>query len=140
MSGFSIDISGNINQKLTEMENNVKRVIQQELDAFGIETVADAQRNITLNKAVDTGNLRMKVGMERQDLAVKFVVPVNYAAFVEFGTGQFAAAHVSMLPPEIQAYAMTFFVSGRGRMPARPFLFPAIEKNLIELKRHLATI
>jgi hypothetical protein len=53
----------------------------------------------------------------------------RYAAYVEFGTGAevdkgFAQQYGT--PPEgLPTYAMEFFVNGKGRLPARPFLFPA---------------
>ena len=53
---------------------------------------------------------------------------VDYAAYVEFGTGQFAKSYLGSMPNEIKSYAMTFFVNGQGRMPAQPFLIPAYIK------------
>lgn len=45
-----------------------------------------------------------------------------HSPYVEFGTG----SRVSV-PPGLDEYAMRFYVNGQGRMPARPFLFPAAE-------------
>jgi hypothetical protein len=42
------------------------------------------------------------------------------AAYHEFGTGAFVD-----IPPGLEAYAMTFFVNGKGRIPANAFLFPS---------------
>ena len=44
----------------------------------------------------------------------------RYAAYVEFGTGTKV-----QIPQGLEDYAMTFYVNGKGRLPARPFLFPA---------------
>lgn len=53
---------------------------------------------------------------------------VDYAAYVEFGTGLFASQYLSGMPKEIKTYAFTFYVNGKGRMPAQPFLIPAYLK------------
>ena len=53
---------------------------------------------------------------------------VDYAPYVEFGTGQFAKSYLSSMPNEIKSYAMTFYVNGQGRVPAQPFLIPAFLK------------
>lgn len=53
---------------------------------------------------------------------------VDYAAYVEFGTGQFAKSYLAGMTKEIKSYAMTFYVNGQGRMPAQPFLIPAYLK------------
>lgn len=61
----------------------------------------------------------------------------DYAAYLEFGTGVFAASYVSGLSPDLQAYAMSFFVSGKGRLPARPHVVPAFQKAVKNLIDHL---
>lgn len=49
----------------------------------------------------------------------------NIAAYLEFGTGNFAAAYVPGIPKDWQELAQTFYVNGLGRMPASPYLYPA---------------
>lgn len=44
----------------------------------------------------------------------------KYAAYVEFGTGSKVD-----IPEGLKKYAMDFYVSGKGRLPAKPYLFPA---------------
>ena len=44
----------------------------------------------------------------------------KYAPYQEFGTG----ANVD-IPKGLEEYAMEFYVNGKGRLPANPFLFPA---------------
>jgi HK97 gp10 family phage protein len=53
---------------------------------------------------------------------------VDYAPYVEFGTGPFAKSYLASMPKEIKSYAMTFFVNGQGRTEAQPFLIPAYLK------------
>lgn len=61
----------------------------------------------------------------------------SYAAYLEFGTGQFAASYVSTLPTDLQEYAMTFFVNGKGHLPARPHIIPGFNRAVKELKENL---
>ena len=49
--------------------------------------------------------------------------PAPYAPYVEFGTG----INVS-IPEGFSAYAMQFYVNGKGTMKAQPFLIPAFIK------------
>lgn len=58
----------------------------------------------------------------------------RYAAYVEFGTG----AKVR-IPQGLEEYAMTFFVNGKGRLPANPFLFPAFFRATKEFEENLRT-
>lgn len=116
------------------MEESIKEVIGAEIEAFGYEVVNDAKRNTP----VDLGGLRNSISHDYLNSRTTITVAANYAAYVEFGTGTFAATYVPSLPPAIQAYAMTFFKTGKGRLPAKPFLFPAYFKNLPLLKERLA--
>lgn len=57
-------------------------------------------------KPVDQGGLQVRV---RSALLEKEItVNANYAAFMEFGTGAYAAAYVATLPDEWQQYAAQF--------------------------------
>lgn len=67
-----------------------------------------------------------------------------YAAYVEFGTGNFAATYVPTLPEYWQEMARTFYVSGKGRTPAQPYMYPAAvaarKKFIDEVKEILNAI
>lgn len=126
--GFTIDIEGDLNKRLDEMTEEVKEIIGLEMDAFGLETVAMA-KNLC---PVDEGTMRNLITYQKlpaPEIGVEISANAPYSAYHEFGTGVFAAAYVSTLPPDLQAYAMTFFINGRGRIPATPYLFPSIESN-----------
>jgi len=49
----------------------------------------------------------------------------EYAPFVEFGTGEKVD-----VPQGLEDYAMTFFVNGKGRLPANAALFPAFFRQV----------
>ena len=65
---------------------------------------------------------------------------VDYAPYVEFGTGQFAKSYLSSMPNEIKSYAMTFYVNGQGKVPAQPFLIPAFLKYRKEFIKDMKDI
>lgn len=79
---------------------------------------------------VDTGRLRSSIvttKAKRDDLVARTEVGVNYAPFVEFGT----KSQVEV-PLGLEEYALQFKTSSDGStggIPARPFLFPAWEKE-----------
>jgi hypothetical protein len=50
---------------------------------------------------------------------------LDYAAYVEFGTGKFAAEYVPSLDPEWQKFAKTFQTSRPGKLPSTPYLYPS---------------
>lgn len=168
MSGFNIDITGDINKKLDELTKQVRQTVDDELLAFGFDTVGMAKELAP----ADEGILRNSITFEKQELAVEIIVAVNYAAYLEFGTRSFAAVYVATLPATWQEYAATFKGGGggfedyfrnifewckrKGIEPAaaypiaisilrngirpHPFLMPAIEANMIKLKERLKAL
>lgn len=168
MSGFTIDITGDVNAKLDEIQKNVIAIVNDELNVFGLETVTSAKQLAP----VDEGFLRNSISFVKTDLEVEMIVAANYAAYLEFGTRSFAAAYVSTLPATWQEYAASFKGNGGGfedyfrnimewvkrkgidpkaaypiaisilrkGIRPHPFLYPAVEENLIKLKQNLSTI
>lgn len=55
------------------------------------------------------------------------------AAYIEWGTGDFAKAYVATLPVDQQEEALRFFVTGKGHGRPQPFFFPSIMRNTPEL-------
>lgn len=98
--------------------------VQAVFNNFGLRVELMAKQNVV----VDEGRLRMSIFQEPGKLSSTVGASADYAAYVEFGTGQFAAKYVTILPNEWQELAMTFFVNGKGRLPAHPFLYPAFNK------------
>lgn len=72
---------------------------------------------------VDTGRLRSSIRAQfyKNGLAAEISTNVNYAMFVEFGTGRRGSATGTNLPPGYQHGA-------RNGVHARPFLWPAFEE------------
>ena len=185
MGGIKINIQNNIPAKLKAGSIGLIREVDKALDNFGLNTVADAQRNAPINE----GLLRNRISYKRALLEVEIIVAVNYAAYLEFGTRRFAAEYVNSLPAEWQTFAAQFRGKGGGSFAElvkaitqwvlhkgiaaettksgnrskskssleaqkqaaylitrkiliegirpQPFLIPAVERNLIELKKIL---
>jgi len=104
-----------------EVQAKVKRANQ--ITSLNIER--QAKRNAT--QSVDNGDLRRAIVPDHSGTEANVEVKIKYAQYVEFGTGAFAAEYLSTKDEDLRKYAMTFFETGRGRVTARPFLFPAAE-------------
>ena len=107
-----------------EVQAKVKRANQ--ITSLNIER--QAKRNAPTNKKIGAGGrLRSAIVADPSGEEANVEVKVNYAQYVEFGTGAFAAEYLSTKDKDLREYAMTFYETGRGRIPAQPFLFPAAE-------------
>ena len=117
---FKVDLKGfkELESKLRNLPAKSEAVLRDELAAFGQNTVADAKRNLTTEKAIDEGFLRNSISAQfpitSKGFAVEIVVAADYAAYVEFGTRKFAAQYVSSLPPDWQTFAAKFKGGGGG--------------------------
>ena len=88
---------------------------------------------------VDNNLLRSNIQNETEPGKPSANVHVNvfYAAYVEFGTGRFAASYLADKSAEIKRYAMTFFKTGKGTTRTSPFLFPAMDAEGPKLIKRL---
>lgn len=89
---------------------NLEPQIQGEIDAWGLETIKLAKQFAP----TDEGHLKGSINYSREKLKGSVTVAVNYAAYIEFGTRKFAAAHVATLPPDWQSFANEFKGKGGG--------------------------
>lgn len=132
MSSLNFNISGlsTALAKIDQLGTGATKIVEYEIKAFGVDTVNDAKANTP----VDLGYLRNSIQFNTVTPLEAFInVNAFYAAYVEFGTGAEVFISDFIFTPEMKAYAATFFVNGKGNLPARPYLFPAYEKNRILL-------
>jgi len=108
-----------IAQANAEVQGKIKRANQ--ITSLNIE------RGAKRRAVVDNGDLRRAIVPDHSGTEANVEVKVDYAQYVEFGTGAFAAEYLATKDKDLREYAMTFYETGRGRLPARPFLFPAAE-------------
>lgn len=80
-------------------------LIDQEIAAHG-ELMATSAKGIA---PVDTGRLRNSISLKKEAfLSYELVAQTNYAAYLEFGTGKYAATYVPSLDEEWQTIAKQF--------------------------------
>jgi hypothetical protein len=58
-------------------------------------------------------------------------------AYIEFGTGEYAKDTLEDYNKEWRDLAYDFFVNGKGKLPARPYMYPSWVKNTTGLKDRL---
>ncbi|TDO21887.1 hypothetical protein [Pedobacter duraquae] len=58
-------------------------------------------------------------------------------AYIEFGTGEYAKETLSAYNKEWRDMAYEFFINGEGKLPARPYMYPAWVKNTTGLMDRL---
>jgi HK97 gp10 family phage protein len=131
--GFFIDLEGlqPLLAKLKGMGQEVDDIVADQIEqtAFNIEYKA-ARR-----APIDFGDLARKISTRKvNDLNWEVVVQVNYAPYVEFGTGGLVD-----VPAGLEDYAMQF--KGKGikkiNMRARPYFFPSYFEETRELIKTL---
>lgn len=114
MSGFKIDITGDIKGIIKNKTKRLMDDIRDEISAFGEETVNDAKRLAP----VDEGHLRNSIAavysVGQKGFEVEIVVATDYAAYIEFGTKGFAQKYVATLPTEWQQFAAKYKGGGGG--------------------------
>jgi hypothetical protein len=110
------------------------------LNANALEIEGKAKRAAPAN----TGMLRRSIKANTEKPLVKHITAnVNYAAYVEFGTGKYAADYVSGLPAEYADYAAGFKGSKRiikNGMYPRPYLIPSLINQIPQLKTDLINL
>lgn len=124
--GINIEVSDAAFQRmLNRYKNKINgnaALIDRELAANG-ELMATSAKNLV---AVDTGRLRNSISLKKdQFLSYYLVAQTNYAAYVEFGTGN------GFIQPENKEWGLLASqFKGKGikqvNLPARPYMRPSI--------------
>lgn len=109
MSSIKIELSGleKVKKAIRDVPKNSATQIAEQLNAFGFDTVRDAQTFAPTDEA-HLKNSISYIKATARNLVVEVVVATNYAAYLEFGTRSFAAAYVSTLPANWQAFAKEY--------------------------------
>ena len=118
-------------------EDIIKALTEQAaagLKAIGLTAESYAKQNITDQKAVDTGRLRNSIthAVEEGELAVYIGTNVEYAPYIELGTGIYAEQGGRQTPWSYQDDDGVWHTT-RGQKP-RPYLRPAAANHADEYK------
>lgn len=116
----SIEVEGlkELTAKIKGSEKKINDLLEGQI-AIAVQNIANNARTAAPS---DKGFLRNSIKADSKGLFGEVSVGVNYAPYVEFGTGGLVD-----VPAGLESYAMTF--KGRDikqvNLIARPFLFPA---------------
>ena len=138
MTSFKLNIQGNtaIIKGLKTFETRVEGVVKKEV----IEWVRNTETEAKAMVPVDTSALKTSINGDviNEGFGGKVGSPLNYAPYVEFGTG----TRVDV-PVGLEKYALQFKANPRIRevnLPARPYLFNNARKNFSILVNNLKRI
>jgi len=134
--GFSIELKG-LQGVINELKKEGGRIAQDVDDELSAGMVL-MERSAKRLAPVDAGRLRSSITASRVEfLAWELVAQVDYAAYVEFGTGALVD-----IPPGLAGYAAQF--KGKGirkvNLPARPYFFPSVFAYNIEIAKGIKDI
>lgn len=126
-------------ESLAGIKNLIKELKQYSETKFPDElgkTAAYAVDRAARSAKVDTGNLSLNINYGREGDAIAIRSNAPYSPYVEFGTGRkvsFTDLESMGIPKE---YAAQFKGANQGRvnLPARPFFFNSIRKEVDELE------
>jgi phage gpG-like protein len=136
--GFTIELKG-LQGVINELKKEGGRIAQDVDDELSAGMVM-MERSAKRLAPVDTGRLRSSITASRVEfLTWELVAQVDYAAYVEFGTG---GKEFVKIPPGLESYAANF--KGKGirkvNLPARPYFFPSVFAYNIEIAKGIKDI
>ena len=134
ISALNIEITG-----VKEAFNKVKANFNKISDEIDMEMGDGILKIVTQAKTLVPANFsRLRTSLYVNKLGkfnYEFGSNVNYAAYVEFGTGKYAATYVPTIEPEFQRFALTYKTSNPGNLISSPYLYPSIiigQENILK--------
>jgi hypothetical protein len=131
---LDIEITG-----VKEAFNRIKVNFNKISDEIDMEMGNGIEKIITQAKTLVPANFsRLRSSLYVNKLGkfnYEFGSNVNYAAYVEFGTGRYAASYVPSLEPEWQRFALSYKTSNPGNLDKSPYLYPSIiigQQNILK--------
>lgn len=112
---------------LNKLPESVDEMLKRTLLEFAQRIFNDAMAGLPSGATSIRATYRIEV--KDGGFTVNIVTDNEIAAYIEFGTGGYAASYLGSQPQEVKDEAIKFFVNGEGTMPARPYLFPAYYKH-----------
>lgn len=126
-----------LKMSLEKVARKVEKQANDLVAGAALRTVAVAKNRLqplpedSRELTVDIGAVRQSITFTHDKSQMAAIVTAgnvtgeHMAAYLEFGTGRYAARYLSGKPSEMVAIARTFYVNGKGRMKEHPYLFPA---------------
>lgn len=136
---FTIEIKGvkEAFDKITTNFNKASDEIDMEM-AAGVEKILRQAKSLL---SVDNGRLRSSLeNIKIAKYHYRYGSSVNYAAYVEFGTGKYAAEYVPSIDPEWQKLALSYKTSNPGTLQKNPYLYPATQTGQKEILANIKKV
>lgn len=121
-----------------EVIAKTKQFIQQLIFQTNIEATRYAPSFVSIGNEFEDKGLTAKVGViGKQSVAKNQSDPANMAAYIEFGTGLSASQILAPYPQWVKDIAYEYYVSGKGALIGKPYLFNNFLKNIETFERDL---
>ena len=121
-----------------EVITKTKQFIQQLIFQTNIEATRDAPSFVSIGNKIEDKGLTAKVGiLGQQSVPKNQSDPANVAVYFEFGTGLSASQILAPYPQWVKDIAYEYYVSGKGTLIGRPYLFNNFLKNIETFERDL---
>lgn len=122
----------NVVNRVRGLDRHFRKRAENILDFYALKIESNAKRNVP----VDTGRLRSSIKTEKfGDIGRRVYTNVEYAPFVEFGTGYLVETTISGV--DYSNVAIQFKRGGNYAVPPRPYLFPAFEQERLKIIKAL---
>lgn len=133
-TGIKLQISDkNFRDVLNSFKDEVSKrtaMIDQEIAAHG-ELMATSAKQLA---PVDTGRLRGSISLKKEGfMRYQLVAQTDYAAYMEFGTGRYAASYVPTLDEEWQKIAAQFKRGSGSNVPPFGYMNRSVKAYLPSL-------
>ena len=124
-----------------EVIAKTKQFIQQLIFKTNIEATRDAPYFVSITNRFEDNGLTGKVGILAQQTVPKNQSdPANVAVYFEFGTGVSASQILAPYPQWVKDIAYEYYVSGKGTLIGKPYLFNNFLKNHEVFERDLKAL
>jgi hypothetical protein len=123
--------------KLNDQVDDIKFQIDNEM-AAAVENMATSAKQ---NLSADYGALRASISARKLS-NYNYLLSANkdYAPYIEFGTGIYAASYLNSKEKEWQDLARQYYVNGKGTTPSQPYFYPAVKQWTASLLNRIKTI
>jgi hypothetical protein len=133
-TGIKLEISDkNFRDVLNSFKDEVSKrtaMIDQEIAAHG-ELMATSAKQLA---PFDTGRLRGSISLKKEGfMRYQLVAQTDYAAYMEFGTGRYAASYVPTLDEEWQKIAAQFKRGPGSNVPPFGYMNRSVKAYLPSL-------
>lgn len=139
MGAFKANIQGldRVLARIANIDEALATKVDKEIGQAAIN-IANTARSLVPGGA---GELSNSIGVDQSQHNERIVgTPLLFGAYVEFGTGEFVFITPVAFTEEQKEFAKQFYVNGKGRMPASPYLFPALAEETPKVLQRIRTL